>query len=422
MTAEQIRKSYRPRIVDKEISGLLSIMGGVQIIGCKWCGKSWTGTIHSRSSIYIGTAENRKLAELSPDTILSGDEPRLVDEWQDVPNLWDVARYKIDFENRKGMFIFAGSSIPPLNSTSHTGTGRFAKVTMKPMSLFESGVSSGSVSLSKMFDGDTVISGKSEMNYEKAVKLICRGGWPSSLGFSDEDAYDIPRRYVASIIGSDLSRIDGKKRNMNNVSRLLGSLARNVATAATIGTLIKDISGEDAGLSESTVNDYLAVLKKMYVIEDQYGWKPNILSRTRFRSSPKRHFVDPSLAVAFLRTNPDKLIKDPNTAGFFFESLCYRDVSIYSSVLGGNVSYYRDGSGLEIDLIIETNDGSWGAIEVKMGYKDVDEGASDLLRLKKKFAGLGDGPSFLMVLCATCGGAYMRDDGVAVVPIDCLGP
>jgi len=293
---------------------------------------------------------------------------------------------------------------------------------MRPMSLFESGISSGSVSLSKMFDGDTPVSGRSEMNYEKAVRLICRGGWPSALGFSDEDAFDIPRRYATLIVGSDLSRIDGKKRNKENLTRLLRSLARNVATTATIGTLIKDMAGEDSGPSENTVNDYLAVLKKMFVIEDQYGWKPDIRSRARIRSSPKRHFVDPSLAVAFLKTNFSKLFREPDTAGFLFESLCYRDVNIYASELGGNVSYYRDNNGLEIDLIVETNDGRWGAIEVKMGYNEVDEGARNLLRLKKKFTDPKDGPSFLMVLCATGGGAGMRDDGVAVVPIDCLGP
>ena len=397
-------------------------MGGVQIVGCKWCGKSWTGTMHSRSSVYIGTSENRKLAEMSPETILSGEEPRLIDEWQDVPNLWDVARYKIDFENRKGMFIFAGSSIPPIGSTSHTGTGRFATVTMRPMSLFESGISSGSVSLSEMFNGNVTVSGKSEMNYEKAVRIICRGGWPSNLDLSDDDAFEIPRRYGTSIVVSDLSRIDGRKRNRDNLNRLLGSLARNLATAATINTLIKDMSGEDSKLSENTVKDHLTILKKMFVIEDQYGWKPDIRSGTRIRSSPKRHFVDPSLAVVFLKTNSDRLIRDPNTSGFLFESLCYRDVSIYSSALGGNVSYYRDSNGLEIDLIVETNDGRWGAIEVKMGHADVDEGACNLLRLKKKFTNLADGPSFMMVLCATCGGAYMRNDGVAVVPIDCLGP
>lgn len=422
MTEDHIRKNYKPRIVDKEVMRALSLMGGVQITGCKWCGKSWTGTMHSRSSAYIGTSENRKLAEMSPETILSGDEPRLIDEWQDVPNLWDVARYKIDFENRKGMFIFAGSSVPPINSTSHTGTGRFATVKMKPMSLFESGISSGSVSLSKMFDGNGTVASASKMNYEKAVRIICRGGWPSNLGLSDDDAFEIPRMYGTSVVNSDLSRIDGKKRNKENFSRLLRSLARNVATAATINTLIKDMSGDDSKPSENTVKDYLNVLKKMFLIEDQYGWKPEIRSRMRIRSSPRRHFVDPSLAVIFLRSNPDKLIRDPKTSGFLFESLCYRDVSIYTSAQGGSISYYRDGSGLEVDMIVETNDGRWGAIEVKMGYQDIDEAASNLLSLKKKFAGLTDEPSFLMVLCATCGAAYMRDDGVAVVPIDCLGP
>jgi len=418
---KDIRKLYRPRVIDPKISQLLRISGGIQITGCKWCGKSWTGIYHSRSSAFIGTESGRMVAEMDPELVLRGEEPRLIDEWQDVPNLWDVARMNIDFGARKGMYIFTGSSVPPQNSTSHTGTGRFASVTMRPMSLFESGDSNGSVSISGLFDGKAVVSSLSKMNYETAVRLICRGGWPAGLTMDADDALVIPRLYSESLINSDLSRIDGIKRDPGIVRSLLASLARNNATTAKTPVLAADIS-KDGPVSEQTVRSYMDALRRIFVIEEQPAWSPSLRSRKRMRTSPKRHFTDPSLAVACIEAGPAMIINDPNTAGFLFESLCYRDLSIYSSAFGGRVSYYRDDSDLEVDSIVEYGDGRWGAVEVKMGYKDVDKAAANLLRLKNKLADETVGPSFMMVLCATGGAAYMRKDGVAVVPVDCLGP
>ncbi|MCL2608091.1 MAG: DUF4143 domain-containing protein [Methanomassiliicoccaceae archaeon] len=418
---EEIRKLYRPRVVDSRVSRLLRISGGVQITGCKWCGKSWTGVYHSKSSAFIGTESGRRIAEMDPELVLRGKEPRLIDEWQDVPNLWDVARMNIDFSTRKGMYIFAGSSVPPEDSTSHTGTGRFAAIMMRPMSLFESGDSNGSVSLSGLFDGTASVSSLSEMNYETAVDLICRGGWPAGMDMDRNDALEIPRLYSESLINSDMSRVDGVKRNPVTVRNLLRSLARNNATTAKIPVLAADMS-RDAAVSEQTVNSYMDALKRIFAIEEQTAWVPSLRSKKRVRTSPKRHFSDPSLAVACLEAGSAMILNDPNTAGFLFESMCYRDLSVYSSAFGGRVSYYCDDSDLEVDSIVEYGDGRWGAVEVKMGYKEADKAAANLLRLKNKLAAETIAPSFLMVLCATGGAAYMRKDGVAVVPMDCLGP
>lgn len=419
---KDIRKLYRPRIIDPMISDLLRIMGGVQINGCKWCGKTWTGVYHSNSSAFIGTESNRKLAEMDPELILKGETPRLIDEWQDVPDLKDVARMNIDLSNKKGMYIFTGSSVPRQTSASHSGTGRFANITMRPMSLFESGDSNGSVSLSGLFNGNTAVSSLSKMDYATAVHLICKGGWPGGLGMSGRDALKIPRLYCGSLIHSDFSQIDGIKRNPDTMKRLLASLARNNATAAGTSVLAADMAKGDAPVSEQTVRSYTDILKRVFVIEEQNAWLPSLRSKKRMRTSPKVHFTDPSLAAACMEAGTDALLNDPNTAGFLFESLCYRDLSVYSSAFGGRVSYYLDNSGLEVDSVVEYGDGRWGAVEVKMGYKETDRAAANLLRLKNKLTGEAPEPSFMMVLCATGGAAYKRDDGVLVVPADCLGP
>ena len=420
--SEEIRRLYRPRVVDPWVSRLLRISGGVRIIGCKWCGKSWTGVVHSNSSAFIGTESGRKVAEMDPELVLRGEEPRLIDEWQDVPNLWDVARMKMDFNARKGMYIFTGSSLPRRKSTSHTGTGRFATVMMRPMSLFESGDSTGVVSLSGLFNGNAVVSSPSKLNYETAVQLICRGGWPAALGMDPADALIVPKLYSESLINSDLSSFDGVKRDPGIMRNLLGSLARNNATTAKMPVLVADIAKEERSICEQTAREYLDVLKRVFVIEEQPAWAPSLRSRKRMRTSPKRHFTDPSLAAACLSAGPAMIQNDPNTAGFLFESLCYRDLSVYASSFGGHVGHYRDDSDLEIDSIVTYGDGRWGAVEAKMGYEDADDAAANLLRLKNKLAGEAAEPSFMMVLCATGGAAYMRKDGVAVVPIDCLGP
>jgi hypothetical protein len=419
---EEIRKQYRPRVIDGRISDLLRITGGIQINGCKWCGKSWTGVYHSKSSAFVGIESVRKVAEMDPELVLRGEEPRLIDEWQDVPNLRDVARMNIDFSNRKGMYIFTGSSMPKRGSTSHTGTGRFAPLIMRPMSLFESGDSDGSVSLSRLFDGDAAVSSMSKMNYETAVKLICRGGWPASIGMSYDDALQIPKLYFESMIDPGITDDDDIKWDPNIMRGILGSLARNNATSAKISVLTADMAKGDTPVSEQTVGKYLGILRRIFVIDEQSAWSPSLRSRKRMRTSPKRHFTDPSLAAACMEAGPEMIMKDPNTAGFLFESLCHRDLSIYSSAFGGRVRHYLDNSDLEVDSIVEYGDGRWGAVEIKMGYNEADKAAANMLRLKKKLAGETQAPSFMMVLCATGGAAYMRKDGVAVVPVDCLGP
>ncbi|MDR0887678.1 MAG: DUF4143 domain-containing protein [Candidatus Methanoplasma sp.] len=417
--ADSTSQKYLPRVVDTRVSELLSIFGGVLITGPKWCGKSWTGLHHSKSS--FETDINTDVAKLDPALALKGDVPRLIDEWQDAPKLWDVARRIIDNRAEPGQFIFTGSADPLKGSVSHTGTGRFARVNMRPMSLFESGDSDGHVSLSALFDGVIFESHLSSMDYEKAVRLICRGGWPSAIGKSYEKAITIPREYVNSVINAEISGTDEKKRDSFIMSLVLRSLARNTATYVRTSVIVEDVSRE-RNISEQTVRDYIGSLRSMFVLDEQEAWSPRLRSRVRIRSLPKRHFTDPSIAVAAMKADAERLMFDPNTAGFLFESLCYRDLCVYSSALGGQVYYYGDNTGLEIDSIVELGDGRWGAIEVKLGVFEFDKAAANLLALKKKMSEDSPDPSFLMILCATGGIAHVREDGVMVVPIDCLGP
>lgn len=424
MNEEDVRKIYIPRIVDPKIEEMLGLFGAVQILGCKWCGKSWTGLVHSRSSLFVGRPKNRMFAETDPEVALKGEEPRLIDEWQDVPALWDAARYNIDFSKKKGRYIFTGSVTPPEGSVKHSGAGRFAPIKMRPMSLFESGDSNGAVSLSKLFQGERPASSESRIGYEKIVKLICRGGWPAGLGVDDEKAIHIPAEYVEMIVNFDFSKVDGVKRDPATVRRVLRSLARNNATEARISVLANDVQDADIPMSAITAGEYLDVLKKIFIIEEQEPWLPEIRSSTRLRKSPKRHFADPSIAAAALRIGPDAVLNDVRTAGFLFESLCYRDLCIYSAPFMGNVCYYRDNDDLEVDMIIEAYDGKWGAAEIKLGYSKIDEAAANLIRMKNKVVARGAAePAFLMVICATAMSSYVRrEDGVYVVPIDCLGP
>jgi len=419
---EQLRdlvgKMYRPRIVDSRIQMMLAAFGGVLITGPKWCGKSWTGAHHTSSSLLLGVGRTNKYAELSPNDALTGEYPRLVDEWQDIPDLWDYARRRIDWESRKGMYVFTGSSFPK-KETHHTGTGRFARVKMRPMSLFESGDSNGIISLSKLFINPISKPIRSEMDYKKIIRLICRGGWPSTLDFDDEAALEVPFEYIQSIISTDLSSLTGARKDPDLTGRLLKSLARNSASVVKLTTLTSDVSEDDRSVSEQTVRTYVDSLKQIFLLEEQYAWLPSLRSKTRLRTSPKVHFTDPSLAVAALETTPDILIKDANTAGFFFESLCYRDLCVYASAMKSKVYYYRESNGLEIDNIIERPDGSWGAMEVKLGDFEIDKAAKNLMLLNEK---VKTKASFLAVITATGNLAYTRDDGVSVIPIDLLGP
>ncbi|MCL2032118.1 MAG: DUF4143 domain-containing protein [Methanomassiliicoccaceae archaeon] len=420
---EDIRSIYRPRIIDAAISRELSAFGGVLITGPRSCGKSWTGLMHSRSATFMGYGNINKLAMLEPQSALEGEYPHLVDEWQDVPELWDTARRNIDFGNRKGMYIFTGSSVPQLEKTRHTGIGRFARVEMRTMSLFESGSSSGTVKLSEVFDTGKAEIARSGMDYRKIVNLICKGGWPGALGLDDEAAMSIPYQYMKSVTSTDMLQFDGKRRSTTTAKTVLMSLARNNATLAGDSTLATDIRNTGTAISYPTTANYVDALKKLYIIDEQAAWHPSLRSRIRIYTSPKRHFTDPSLAAAVLGARPDILYRDPNAAGFLFESLCYRDLSVYASSMGGSVFHYRDNSDLEVDAVVQLSDGRWGAAEVKLGASEFDKAASKLTAFGKKMTMAGaPEPSFLMILNATGGAAHTRPDGVAEVPIDCLGP
>jgi len=421
---DKIRQLYLPRIIDSEIKEMLEVFGAVQISGCKWCGKTWTGVAHSRSSIHIGDPKSFALAESNPKIALDGEEPRLIDEWQDVPALWDLARHNIDFSKKRGRYIFTGSVAPPQKSIRHSGAGRFAPIKMRSMTLFESRDSNGSTSLRKLFKGEIPTSALSKIGYEETIDLICKGGWPARLEIDDKKALLMPKKYLEKIINYDFSKIDGIKRNPSIMKRVLRSLARNNATEARIATLANDVHDADRPLSTNAATDYLDALKKIFVIEEQEAWLPDIRSKTRMRTSPKRHFTDPSIAVAALKIGPEALLRDVETAGFMFESLCYRDLCVYSAPFNGSVYHYRDGDNLEVDMIIEAEDGKWAAIETKLGFIKVNEGAANLLRLRDKIvAGGGTEPVFMMVICATAMSSYVRkEDGIFVVPPDLLGP
>ncbi|MDR0523539.1 MAG: DUF4143 domain-containing protein [Candidatus Methanoplasma sp.] len=424
LPAEDIRDAYKPRLIDNKVKRLLSIHGGVLITGPKWCGKSWTGMMHSKSAISMANDVSRRLAQLDPQSALSGERPRLIDEWQELPGLWDSARLKIDASRKKGLFLFTGSYLPSDKATAHSGAGRFALLKMRTMSLFEYGYSNGAVSLSGLFDGKAFETTYSSLNYSKAVRLICRGGWPDAMQMSDEDSVEIPKAYLEILYDHDSSRVDGRKRSPEKMKKIVMSIARNTATCATLRSIASDMAGKGGrGPSENTVADYLGALKRLFLLEEQSGWSPNLRSATRMRSSPKRHLTDPSLAAAAICNGPGELERDPNTAGLLFESLCYRDLCIYVADLGGEVCYYSDNSGLEVDFVIQLKDGRWGAIEAKMGTSEFEKATRNLNRLRDKMVsgGLRE-PSFLMILNVTGQIAIRREDGIIEAPIDCLGP
>ncbi|GHT84532.1 ATPase AAA [Spirochaetia bacterium] len=416
--------SYRPRILDAELKQYLKAFGGVLLTGPKMCGKTWTGLNQAASSVYIDDEDNFRRASITPDLVLEGDYPRLVDEWQVVPHLWDKARRIIDRVHRPGLFIFTGSAVPALEKTLHSGVGRFVNLQMRPMSLFESGDSSGAVSLGALFNGEKIKPAASSLDFKKAVHLICRGGWPAGLWVTGEAALSIPRGYLSMIIESDISRVDGVTRSPDKVRLFLRSFARNSATMAGAAVLIKDMREheEKGNISADSVDSYLNALKQIFIIDEQQAWQPSLRSKTRLRTSPKRHFIDPSLAAAAMDASPEILIRDPKTAGFLFESLCYRDLQIYAAALHGKVYHYRDEKNLEVDAVIQLDDGNWAAVEVKLGDFEFDMAAKHLLELKRKMTEQNDRCIFLLILTATGGAAYTRDDGVHVVPLDCLKP
>jgi len=416
--------NYLSRLCDQELQLALQSSGAVLIEGAKWCGKTRTASIAAKSILYMQDPDNsasyQTMADTKPSLLLKGEAPRLIDEWQMAPVLWDAVRFEVDKRGNAGQFILTGSAVPADNVTAHTGTGRFSRLLMRPMSLFESNESNGSVSLGSLFAGNQNIESMSELSIEKIAFALCRGGWPASVLKSEASALHMSRDYVESVINYDVSRVDDVEKNPERVRLLLRSLARNVATLASIQTIKSDIEATDVSISDKTISSYLNALRRIFVVEDLPAWLPSMRSKSAIRTSAKRHFVDPSIATAVLRTNPDGLLNDFNTLGFLFESLCTRDIRIYAQAIDGDVFHYREKSGLESDLIVRLKDGRWAAIEVKLGNKQIEEAAQNLLALKAKIDEDKMGQaSFLMVIT---GGqyAYRRNDGVLVVPIGCL--
>lgn len=422
------KTNYRPRIIDSLLHQQLSAVGGVLIEGPKQCGKTTTAEEASNSQIYMCDPTNQKrnlsLAKLNPNLLLRGAPPRLVDEWQIAPELWDTARFEIDHRREVGQFIFTGSAVPAdLSKIFHSGTGRFAWLKMRTMSLFESGESNGQVSLRELFDGHLDIACTNDYDLEAVAFMACRGGWPAALELSKQAALLHATNYCDAIVNTDISRVDGIERNPDQTRRLLRSYARNQGSQTPISALIQDMQlvNSDAE-NRRTVSSYLNALQQIFVIEDLKAWTPNLRSKTAIRTSDTRYFSDPSLCATALGIGPHDLVLHPETFGFIFETLCIRDLRVYADALDGEVYHYRDKNNLECDAVLHRRNGSFGLIEIKLGGDAaVEHGASTLRMLAAKIDVEKMGkPSFLMVLTAVGDFAYQREDGVLVVPICCL--
>lgn len=421
------QKNYRPRIMDKTVEEYLVTFGAVCLEGPKWCGKTWTSSYHSKSEIYLGDPagnfQNRQLAELSPALVLQGESPRLIDEWQEVPPIWDAVRHAVDQSTRKGQFILTGSATPNHKGILHSGAGRIAKLRMRPMSLYESGDSSGRVSLEKLCHGELFPVMTGEVELKKLVEWIIRGGWPGSLGLPLEHAALLPMEYLNAVIDDDVYRVDGIKRDTTKMRLLLRSLARNESTTATNRTLMKDIKAmDDEDIDGNTVAAYLDIFQRLFLTDNQPPFATGVRSSVRVKQAEKRHFSDPSLACALLKITPDGLIGDLETLGFLFEALCERDLRIYAQSFGGELYHYQDYKNQEIDAVVGLPDGRWCAFEIKLGANQIDAAAENLLKIKKQMEEdpKGKPPVMLCVLCGLTNAAYQRPDGVFVVPITAL--
>ncbi len=413
--------SYRSRIVDAELDAALRSAGAVLVEGSKACGKTETARKAARSEVLLDVDPRARLAaSVDPGLVLEGAEPRLIDEWQREPEIWNHVRRAVDDRGGTGHFILTGSSVPPDDATRHVGAGRFIRLRMRPMALSEAGRSSGTVSLAAVLDGGHVRAADPGLTVRQIADLVCIGGWPGHLDLSVPQAQRRLRGYIAEVARADVQRVDGVRRDPEVVTRLLRSLARNVGTPASINLLRADVNGADGHLKSETVSSYLDALARLMVTENLPAWAPSLRSRTRLRAAAVRHFVDPSLAVAAVRATPERLLGDLRWLGFLFENLVVRDLRVYAQALDGEVYAYRDETGLEADAVIEMPDGRWAAFEVKLGQGDVDMAAEHLLRLRDRIdtSAIGE-PVALAVITAT-GYGYVRDDGVAVIPIGAL--
>ena len=415
---------YHPRIVEEELTRRLASMGAVLIEGPKACGKTATAREFAASEVLLDVDQNaRRAVGVDPDLVLEGDRPRLIDEWQIEPVIWNHIRRAVDDRREVGQFILTGSSVPPDDVSQHTGAGRITRLRMRPMSLFETGHATGAVSVAALLQGVSPRASDSGLTVRGLAEKASVGGWPGHLNHGVDAALGAVRSYLDEIRRVDVGRVDQTVRDPEKIGRLLASLGRNVATYVSIPTLAADAGGADGALADSTVRAYLAALERLMIIEDQPAWSPHLRSRSRLRKASKRHFVDPSLAVAALGATPTDLLEDLEFFGFVFESMVIRDLRIYAQAADAEVLQYQDSSGLAVDAVVRARDGRWAAFEVKLGQGQVDHAAQDLLRFRNErvdSAKAGE-PATLAVIVST-GLSYMRADGVAVVAVGALGP
>lgn len=420
---------YLYRVADSLLERKLRSSAAVLIEGPKWCGKTSTGEQLAKSVIYIQDPDKRnsyrKMADSQPSLLLEGETPRLIDEWQTIPVLWDAVRFASDKRKMMQQFILTGSATPLEDDKEleHTGLGRIARLRMRPMSLWESKESAGQVSLKALFDGSQEMGVfENPLTIKDLAYVMCRGGWPGALQLEKEDALEVAFNYVDELIHVDVNKVDGSEKNPERVRSVLRSYARNISTMTTAATIMQDVKANDISITDKTLSNYLTALRRLFVVEDVKAWQPSLRSKTGIRTSDKRHFVDASIATAVLELTPKSLLEDFNLFGYLFEDFCVRDMRTYIQPLRGTVFHYHDNSNLEADMILRLNDGRWAAVEVKTGSKEIEEASANLIKLSNEVdtSKIGN-PAFLMVLT---GGefAYRRSDGVFVVPIGCLKP
>ena len=421
------KTKYRPRLIDLQMEKYLSTVGAVCVEGPKWCGKTWTSSYHSKSEYLIGDPannfQNRQLAEIAPATVLEGDTPRLIDEWQEVPPIWDAIRYEVDRRAKKAQFILTGSSTPMRKGVLHSGAGRISKIRMRTMSLFESGDSTGQVSLEALCCGELTPALTGKVDIKQLIYYVVRGGWPGNIGVNRDNAQILPESYINAILDDDIQRLDDTKYDKHKIKLLLRSLARNESTTATNSRLLRDIQDiDEETIDRTTIATYLDVLDRLFLTDNLQPFSENIRSSVRVKQAEKRHFCDPALACALLSANQERLLNDLHTFGFMFEALCERDMRIYAEAFGGRVYHYQDYQNREIDMVIESGDGSWSAFEIKLGANQIDEASANLLRIKDEMSRDPKGipPKVLCVVCGMATAAYQRPDGVFVVPITAL--
>ena len=414
-------EKYIPRIVDKVLQNKLEYMGAVLIEGCKWCGKSTTARQFAKSYIEFQDPDKKmqydKTNKTKPSLFLEGEKPRLFDEWQMYPVVWDSIRMDVDHTGLKGQYILTGSARPAEDSVMHSGTGRISKLLMRPMSLYESGESNGTVSLTDIINGND-ISGISNLDFDSLINAMIRGGWPETLNIDGENKYKVSKDYVKSLLSEEIKTVDGKLRSSSKMNAVLKSISRNISTNVSKSTILEDVRSEFVNdVSRPTLDDYLNALEKLYILEYIPATNLNLRSKTPLRISPKLELVDPSLAIATLNLKREDLIKDLNFTDFIFENMCMRDLKIYADAVDARLSYYRDKNDFEVDCILETADGKWGAIEVKLGAGEIPDAVENLTKFQEKVDTDKYGkPSFLMVLTGA-DYSYKRDDGIYVVSI-----